>query len=374
MSSHDSAASAPSAVERRVSFDFIRYGNCWEDADVLCDALVPAPGKRVLSIASAGDNCLALAAEGAEVVAADLSLPQLACLELRCAAFRRLDHGQVLAFLGVQATDDRLTTYQRRLQDELTPAARGFWDAQPAALSRGIIHTGKMEGYFRLFRRWVLPLVHSRRTLDRLLEPKDRAGREEFFPRWNNRRWRWAFQLFFNRFLMGRLGRDPEFFRYVEQGVARHFLQRARHGLTVLPTHANPFLDFIVHGNFPRSLPRYLRPEQFDKVRAGLCRLTWHHGSIEQVGRRCSQEGFDAFNLSDIFEYLDVETSRDLYRALVDVARPGARLAYWNTLVPRSRPAELAARVTPLTELSRELFERDLAFFYGAFHVDEVRS
>ena len=51
----------------------------------------------MLSIASAGDNCLALLAEGAEVVAADLSAAQLACLELRCAAFRRLDYDDVQA-------------------------------------------------------------------------------------------------------------------------------------------------------------------------------------------------------------------------------------------------------------------------------------
>ena len=77
-------------LEDRVAFDLIRYANCWEDADILCEALRPHPGTRILSIASAGDNTLALLAEGAEVVAADLSIAQLACVELRRAAFRRL--------------------------------------------------------------------------------------------------------------------------------------------------------------------------------------------------------------------------------------------------------------------------------------------
>jgi hypothetical protein len=30
-------------------------------------------------------------------------------------------------------------------------------------------------------------------------------------------------------------------------------------------------------------------------------------------------------------------------------------------------------RVMPLTDLSQQLFERDLAFFYSAFIVEEVR-
>ena len=63
-------------------------------------ALRPRPGSRVLSIASAGDNTLALLAEGAEVVAADLSRAQLACLELRCAAFRQLTYDRSIGVSG----------------------------------------------------------------------------------------------------------------------------------------------------------------------------------------------------------------------------------------------------------------------------------
>ena len=66
-------------IEDRAAFEQVRYANCWEDADVLCEALQPAEGKRILSIASAGDNALALLAQGATVVAADISLAQLAC-------------------------------------------------------------------------------------------------------------------------------------------------------------------------------------------------------------------------------------------------------------------------------------------------------
>lgn len=37
-------------------FSFVRYANCWEDAALLVRALRPAPGMRLLSIASAGDE------------------------------------------------------------------------------------------------------------------------------------------------------------------------------------------------------------------------------------------------------------------------------------------------------------------------------
>ena len=361
------------SVESRVSFDFIRYANCWEDADVLCQALEPRPGKRILSIASAGDNTLALLAEGADVVAADFSIPQLACLELRCAAFRQLDYEQVLAFLGVRPADDRPTTFER-LRRDLSDDARAFWAQHPDLIARGIIHGGKFENYFRLFRRRFLPFIHSPRTIKALLEPRDRAGRQEFWKTWNNRRWRFLFRVFFSRRMMGRVGRDPEFFRYVEGDISQRLLDRVHHGFTELPTHTNPFLDYIANGNYTQALPRYLRREHFENIRAGLDRLTLHHGPIEQAGAQHRGDGFHAFNLSDIFEYLNVSSAGNLYAELVALAQPGARLAYWNTLVTRGLPSELADRVRPLRKLSNELFARDLAFFYGEFHVDEVEQ
>lgn len=361
-------------IERRVALDFIRYGNCWEDADVLCAALQVGPGKRVLSICSAGDNVLALLAEGAAVVAADLNPTQLACLELRCAAFRSLEYNAVLQFLGVRPDPHRLATY-RRLAPQLTEFARSYWDSQLPQVAVGIIHAGKLEAYFRRFRQWVLPLIHSKRSIADLLRPKSLADRATFWhTRWNNRRWEILFRLFFSRRTMGRLGRDPEFFRYVEGSVADRVLQRTRYALTELPTHENPYLHYVATGNFGNCLPRYLRPEQFDQIRAGLDRLVWQLGPIERVGLAHVEGGYDAMNLSDIFEYLDTNVAEELYGRLLELASPQARLAYWNTFVPRARPPQFADRVETLTQLANEMFRSDKAFFYHAFHIDHVRS
>ena len=44
------------AIQNRAAFDLVRYANCWEDADILLEALAVKQGDRCLSIASAGDN------------------------------------------------------------------------------------------------------------------------------------------------------------------------------------------------------------------------------------------------------------------------------------------------------------------------------
>jgi S-adenosylmethionine-diacylglycerol 3-amino-3-carboxypropyl transferase len=342
----------------------------WEDADVLCEALAPvAGGGRVLSVASAGDNVLALLTlDPDEVVAVDLSGPQLAALALRIAAFRVLDHGALLEFLGVGPSNRRIEVY-RDLRHQLPESARGFWDAQPDAVAGGVIHAGRFERYLRLFRRRVLPLVHTRSRIDGLLEARTIEEQERFYrSQWDGWRWRLVFRLFFSRFVMGRLGRDPAFFEHVEGSVGGRILERTRHALTAIPVHTNPYLTYIMTGNYaPDALPRYLRPEHYDDVRDRLDRVTPVRGRAESAPGT-----FDAFNLSDIFEYMDPATHERSYLALLDVARPGARLAYWNMLAPRGVPAAAKGRVASLDELAGELHLRDRAWFYQAFHVDRV--
>ena len=55
--------------------------------------------------------------------------------------------------------------------------------------------------------------------------------------------------MFFSRTVMGRLGRDPEFFRYVETDVAASILDRTRHALSVLDPAQNPYVYWILTGN-----------------------------------------------------------------------------------------------------------------------------
>jgi S-adenosylmethionine-diacylglycerol 3-amino-3-carboxypropyl transferase len=358
-------------IESRARFDYVRYANVWEDADVLCQGLQPGPGKRILSIASGGDNSFALAADGANVVAVDLSPAQLATCELKRAAILSLEHEEFLAFIGVRESADRGATYRavaRRMPDD----ARAFWDARPDEIRDGMVHAGKFERYFATFRHRVVPLIHSRRVVGELLAEKDRQARTAFYRDvWDNWRWRLMFRLFFSRGIMGRMGRDPEFFRYVEGSVAERILNRTEYALTVLPTHSNPYLNFIFTGKFGSALPRYLDPARYAQLRAGMDRITFVRGAVQDVA--ASHAPFDGFNLSDVFEYLDPPTSASVYEALLAAARPAARFAYWNMLVPRRRPDSTVDRVRSLGERADALFAVDRAFFYSAFVLEEVK-
>jgi S-adenosylmethionine-diacylglycerol 3-amino-3-carboxypropyl transferase len=359
-----------SEAAERADFSGIRYAQCWEDADVLLAALEPGPGKHCLSIASAGDNALALLSRDPEsVLAIDLSPAQLACLELRVAAYRELQHGELLALIGSTESDRRPLLYSA-CRKHLSPATAAFWDQRPDHIAAGVGSVGKFERYFAMFRSRVLPMVHSRGRVLELLRSKSLEGRRTFYrERWNNLRWRLMFHFFFSRKVMGLLGRDPEFFRYVEGSVAERILQRTEYALTELDPAQNPYVHWILTGRHDQVLPAALREENFELIRRNLDRLQWRCVSLEEC--LAEEKFFDCFNLSDIFEYMAPETYEQLLRLLVSRCRPSARLAYWNMLAPRRRPDSLASVLRPLPEVSDRLFRRDQAFFYSALVVEE---
>jgi len=362
-----------SEAAARADFSAIRYAQVWEDADVLLAGLNIQPGDVCLSIASAGDNALALLTKDpSRVIALDLSPAQLACLELRVAAYRTLTHQELLELVGSRPSTRRTALFDRCLPALAAPGS-AFWDRHRPLIEQGIGSLGKFERYFAVFRRHVLPLVHGHRTVLDLLKPRTLEERRRFYrERWDTWRWRLLFRLFFSRTVMGRLGRDPEFFRYVDTDVAASILQRTTHALSELDPSENPYAHWILTGTHGDVLPCALRPEHFETIRNRVDRLEWHPVSVEEFLGRTPEATLDRLNLSDLFEYVSIDHYHRMLEAIIRASRPGARLAYWNMLAPRRRPEHLAGRLRPLDELANRLHQADRAFFYTAFRVEEV--
>ncbi len=347
----------------------INYAQCWEDEEVLQRALRAGPGDRVLSICSGGDNSLRMALDGAEVVALDLSQPQIAVTELKLAG-RLLPYEEHLQLLGLLSDGRRVSLYHR-IKHDLSEPSRAFWDDNEATIRLGVLKLGRFERYLETFRTKLLPLVHRRTTIREFLALDTLEAQRAFYEqRWDRRRWRALFRLFFSEAVMSRLGRSPEQFAQVDGPVAEAFLARAKHAFTELPVRTNPYLQWMLAGEFSdlECSRAYLTRAGHAGLGEAYERITLVHGDVETVLPRVGE--MTAFNFSNLFEYVPPEHHEQLLRLALEHSRPGARLAYWNTLVPRHRPESLAHRLRRHERLSAELLEQDRAFVYGGFNLE----
>lgn len=356
----------------------ILYAQCWEDPEIDRVAFGIRPADTVLTVTSGGCNALAfLVDDPARVIALDLNPYQNYVLELKMAAFRALEHGELLRFLGAAPSEGRRELYAR-VRPLLGARARGYWDAQPRKLDRGVIHAGRYEAYMRHLRRSFRALMDGKRLAERLLQARDRDERERLYAQeWDGPRWRLFTRALLSRAVQSLLF-DRAFFAQLGESFSfgDHFRERIRHAVVDLPLRENPFFCYLLFGGFPcaESLPTYLRQENFEAIRGRLDRIELLQGSCEAVFPTLPEGIVSKFNFTNIFEWMSPESCEALLRQTVRVASDGAVLTYRNLLVPRSRPAGLADVLVPDQETAHRLHERDRSFIYRAYVVERVRK
>jgi len=348
----------------------VRYSRVWEDAAVLREALRVGPGDDVLAICSAGDNALALLLDEPDsVTAVDLNPAQTALMHLKLAAFAHGTWEDLASVLGHPAGARSAAATYADLRPHLRPDAAAFWDARHALIEGGILGCGRLDRHFAEFAA-ALPAAWPPGLLDRLLAA-DLATQSALAPDALGPAGRALFAAFFGRGPLAARGRDEAQFKHVtEQDLVDVWMARfagslARHRLAD-NFHLRTFLG--VPDPDPERGPAYLRPSNFDRLRALVPRVTVHLGGIDALLTRPGRFSKGVF--SDLFEYLSEEATEALFDGFVRAFRPGSRLAWWNLLVPRGTPSIDGLRALP--DLAADLHARDRVFFYGAFHVAEV--
>ena len=365
--------------ENKIDFSLIRYSQCWEDTEILLESLDINEKDICFGILSAGDNVFSMLTKNPQkIVALDISFPQIALAKLKREVFKSFSYEEMLKFMGIKSSSERIGMYEK-IRSNLEENVKNYWDFNKEAIENGIIHIGKFEKFFKIFRKRILPFVHNKKRIGKMLEKKSRQERTEYYnSHWNNFRWKLMFKLFFSRYVVGKLGRDKEFFRYAEKNISEEMKERSRYALCELDSYENPYIYYIMTGNYRLDcLPYFLREENFENIKKNLHKLEIVQNSVEEY-----LDGIDfkinKFNLSDIFEYMSLENYKKLMKKIYDNADNNAILAYWNLIVERnslkleSLEENIKNNFQRLEEFDKRLHEKDKTFFYTDFVVEKV--
>lgn len=347
----------------KTDFSFIRYSNCWEDTHVLLKALDIRENETGISIASAGDNTLAMLIKNPRrIYAFDLNETQLFCCELKMACFRCLSYNEMLVFLGVR--NGRRMPMYKKLRHVLSKEARSFFDANPDIIIRGIIHVGKFENFFSIFRKYIIPLFSTQKQFRCFARMEDLGKQLNFYHTYiNNRRLKAIFRIYFGYKVMGKLGRDSNFYNHVKdkESSGNDIRKRFEYGISHTVNAYNPYISYIVFGGYSKhSLPLYLRRENFDVIRRNINRITLVKGDLLSL----ETEKIDFANLSDIFEYMSVTDFNNNIQKLSEMMKINGRVAYWNM---QNRRYISKSDLCCDYKLSQNLFKQNNSWFYRDF-------
>ncbi len=371
------------------------YNTSWEDPAVDLRAMRLGQGDRVLTITSAGCNVLDYALEGPErIVAVDANPRQTALLELKLAAIRRLSYEDMFALFGRGWHGDYPALYHRFLRGELSAFARAYWDRRMDWFTwpDANFYTRGLTGLAMRSIQWRL---RADRTLGRLvrglfeqpdIETQRRYYLDEVRPRFWTPFLRWFLS---TPLFMALIGVPMPQRRLLEAdgagGVSSSIQAMIDELFCTVPAHDNYFWGVYVFGGYqPERCPRYLTPDGFARLKAGLIdRIEFHTCTVTDYLERPGP----ALTHAVLLDHMDwmssyyPEALEAEWAALLRRLEPGGQILFRSAhAAPPFLDATPAGPArAPLrqwlrfrTEDARDLSRADRVHTYASFHIAEA--
>ncbi len=340
---------------------YIHYSNCHEDARLLC-SYVPENAVSILSVASALDNSLALLTEdNRKVLSVDNNPTQVFLSCLKKTAIANLSYEEYLIFIGVK--EGNVSELYNQISMKLDSKTKTYFDAHPDLLfEKKLIHCGRFESYFQIFKNKIFPLTTSKKRIQEFMKQETIEEQITFYQKYiNTLRFKLLFKIFFSKRVMKKKGRDQAFFKYNTGSQAKALKARFELGLKHHLNKDNPYLNYVVLNEF-KALPPYLEKEAYQRIQKNIDNLEIREGTILEILKE--HHTFDFMNLSDIFEYMSEEETKEHEHWIVQSLSSYGRVCFWNMM--NERKLRTLSRINSIDDLIL-----DRAFYYKDFLVYE---
>jgi S-adenosylmethionine-diacylglycerol 3-amino-3-carboxypropyl transferase len=370
------------------AFSGLVYPQIWEDPEIDLEAMALTPDCRVLTIASGGCNVLSyLVADPAQIIAVDLNRAHIALNRLKLAALRHLPSWQIFfRFFG--KADDRanVALYWRWLAPHLDAKSRAYWEKRTwrglgrrrlSVFARNVYRYGLLGrciglGHF-------LARLHGIDPAD-VMRARTLSEQRAFFdtalaPIFDRPAVRW---LAGRELALYGLGIPPAQFRLLagNAGMAGTIRARLRRLACEFPLDQNYFAWQAFARRYEGEggpLPLYLRPENFEALRARAGRVDLRNTSFTDCLAREPDRSLDRFVLLDAQDWMTDAQLNRLWREITRTARPGARVIFRTAAEPSLLPGRvddaILGRWRYEAEASRQWTRRDRSAVYGGFHL-----
>ncbi len=389
---HRFKAASTDGIRERVftlAFKGLVYPQIWEDPDVDLKALQLEPGARMVAIASGGCNVLSyLTADPAAILAVDLNRAHVALTRLKLAAVRQLPtYGSFYRFFGEADSSANLTAYRRFIRFALDAETRSYWEGRDI-FGRRRVTLFKRDIYRRGLLGMFIGTAHLVARLyganpKQMMEARSLGEQHTIFeatlaPLFDKTLVRWLTSKKTSLYGLGIPPAQYEALALAEGGDMAAVLRGRLRRLACDFSLSDNYFAWQAFGRgYPASgdgpLPPYLRPQNFDDIRARAERVEVMRISVTEALHRRAPASLDAYVLLDAQDWMTDAQLNALWSAITRTARPSARVVFRTAAEPSLLPGRVDERVlgrwTYEAERSRALGAEDRSSIYGGFHL-----
>ncbi len=389
-----SALSSRGVLERMFSFMFrgFVYPQIWEDPEVDLDAMGLISTSRVFMISSGGCNIMNDLTVGPEsITAVDLNPAHIALARLKIAAVKYLpDYDSFFRFFGEADAPSNVELYEKYLRPHLDPVTRDYWDSYKFGLGRRVNYFTQNIYRYGLLGRFIGTVHFLARLYGKdprvmltaqTMTDQKRLFDEHLAPLFNKRFIRFLCSLPISLFS---LGIPPAQFDALKGAPNAHMADVLKARLQRLAC------DYDIKDNYfawqafgrgydrinRRAVPRYLKRENFDTLRANADRVHLHHLSLTDYLETQSPNTFDRYVFLDAQDWMNDEQLNALWTQVVRTARPDARVIFRtagaDSILPGRVRKDILSQFIYDPETCKKWSAQDRSSIYGGFHMYQM--
>ncbi len=341
----------------------IYYSQSWEDIEVIIKALQINGSDIVLAITSSGDNIFGILLKEPKIIyAVDKNPCQNALFELKIKSIELLEYEEFLQISGIKVSKNINKIFEKIIPN-LSQFTKNLFQKNKRFLRKGFLNIGKFENYILFINKFFLPFFISKGKIGKMFLFKNiKKQREYYYKKWRKDLYPLIFKLFFNEKLLRFLGRDPEYFKYLNKiNMAEYYYKKAENLFLKSPVKDNFYLNYILTGKYNFAFPSYYLRENFFKLKTLLNRIKIINSDILSFLKN-TENVFTKFYLSDIFEGETLDYFKNTFAEIINKSKKGAKFIYFNHFldrIPENKKIKIYKNIQ-LENINRTFFYREI--------------
>lgn len=365
------------------------YPQIWEDPEVDLKGLKIDSTSRIMTIASGGCNVMNYLTESpAAVRAIDLNPAHVALTRLKIAAAKHLpDYESFFLFFGHADDKRNIQNYDKYIAPHLDAFSRKYWEGKTLFAGRRINYFTKNLYQFGLLGRFItfvhiLAKIYGENPRE-ILQAQTMEQQKEIFERTMGRLFEKKAVKFICNFPVAYygLGIPPaqydELKRDSNGDMAALIKSRLQRLACDFPIQDNYFAWQAFGRGYDKvnkkAIPRYLQPENYEKIKANADKVEVHHTSITTFMESQQPETLDCYVFLDAQDWMNSQQMNSLWSEVMRTARPGARVIFRTAAeespLPNALPGKILSQWSYDEAACREMVKQDRSSIYGGFHV-----
>jgi len=269
---------------------------------------------HLLCVASGGEVPLTILClqPGVKITAVDISETQLALCRLKLQAAIALPFPLNGQFLGYAHLDkrSRREIYFDKIHPHLTTEDQNFWQEHLTAIEKGVVNSGRFEGYIKRLRK-IASLLIGNKNIRALLACNNIKEQQELFDASiaNRRALKYLFRIAFHPVVYKKRGLSSRALMHAHKNTGELFFNKFRNFCTATPAKKNYFLQYFLLGTctLNEAFPEYLRENSRSILSANRYNLNFKNALLQDELASSTSGSFTKIHLSNIGDWMSKE-------------------------------------------------------------------